>query len=84
MPASLTGRPAAPLISASRMAASRRSRRGIAADAAQTYDADGRPVCAGLIETHIHLDKSRIIDRCAPQDGRRVSPVSGRAAQAEE
>ena len=26
--------------------------------------------CGGLIETHIHLDKSRIIDRCAPEKGR--------------
>jgi cytosine/adenosine deaminase-related metal-dependent hydrolase len=34
----------------------------------ETYDAQGRLVCPGLIETHIHLDKSRIIDRCAPQD----------------
>ena len=33
------------------------------AGAAETYDAAGRLACAGLIETHIHLDKSRIIDR---------------------
>jgi cytosine deaminase len=33
------------------------------------YDAGGRLACPGLIETHIHLDKSRIIDRCAPQGG---------------
>ena len=31
--------------------------------AAETYDAAGRLACAGLIETHIHLDKSRIIVR---------------------
>ena len=58
--------------------------------AAESYDAGGRLVCAGLIETHIHLDKSRIIDRCAPPPrnqvgghqagggqagGRRVNPV---------
>ena len=41
-----------------------------------TYDAAGRLVCAGLIESHIHLDKSRIIDRCAPPTGRRVNPVT--------
>jgi cytosine/creatinine deaminase len=41
------------------------------------YDAGGRLVCAGLIETHIHLDKSRIIDRCAPQERRSLSPVKG-------
>jgi cytosine/creatinine deaminase len=29
----------------------------------ESYDAGGRLACAGLIETHIHLDKSRIIDR---------------------
>ena len=40
--------------------------RGLSAEA-QTYDAEGRLACPGLIETHIHLDKSRIIDRCAPQ-----------------
>jgi cytosine deaminase len=48
----------------------------IAADS-QVYDAAGRLACPGLIETHIHLDKSRIIDRCAPQDRRTLSPVFG-------
>src|ERR1700694_127115 len=47
----------------------------IAADAAE-YDAQGRLACPGLIETHIHLDKSRIIDRCAPQERSRLSPVT--------
>lgn len=42
----------------------------------QEYDAGGRLACAGLIETHIHLDKSRIIERCAPPEGRRVNPVT--------
>src|SRR5438270_5536926 len=42
----------------------------------ERYDAAGRLVCAGLIETHIHLDKSRIIGRCPPPDGRRVNPVT--------
>jgi cytosine/creatinine deaminase len=42
----------------------------------ESYDAGGRLVCAGLIESHIHLDKSRIIDRCAPPSGRRVNPVT--------
>jgi cytosine deaminase len=49
--------------------------RDLAADGV-SYDADGRLVCAGLIESHIHLDKSRIIDRCAPPSGRRVNPVT--------
>jgi cytosine deaminase len=39
------------------------------------HDAAGGIVCAGLIETHIHLDKSRIIDRCPPEATREVSPV---------
>ena len=41
-----------------------------------TYDAGGRLACAGLIETHIHLDKSRIIDRCPLPEGRRINPVT--------
>jgi cytosine/creatinine deaminase len=43
---------------------------------AEIYDAGGRLACAGLIETHIHLDKSRIIDRCPLPEGRRVNPVT--------
>src|SRR5580765_7195312 len=42
----------------------------------ESYDAGGRLACAGLIETHIHLDKSRIIDRCPLPEGRRVNPVT--------
>ena len=44
---------------------------------AAVHDAGGRLACPGLIESHIHLDKSRIIDRCAPQDHRTLSPVVG-------
>ena len=51
----------------------------IAADAS-SYDAAGCLVCAGLVETHIHLDKSRIIDRCAPEDGRNANAVARVAA----
>jgi cytosine/creatinine deaminase len=47
------------------------------ATTAKLYDARGRLACAGLIETHIHLDKSRIIDRCLPQDRAELSPVKG-------
>src|SRR5262245_56276672 len=50
--------------------------RGISADA-EVYDAGGYLACPGLIETHIHLDKSRIIDRCAPQERSQLSPVKG-------
>ena len=48
--------------------------RGLAG-AAETYDAGGRLACAGLVETHIHLDKSRIIDRCPPEAAREISPM---------
>jgi len=50
--------------------------RALAAEA-PAYDAGGRLACPGLIETHIHLDKSRIIDRCAPQQRATLSPVFG-------
>jgi cytosine deaminase len=52
---------------------------GLAA-AGETYDAGGRIACGGLIETHIHLDKSRIIHRCPPEIGREISPMRQVAA----
>jgi cytosine deaminase len=49
-----------------------------------SYDAQGCLCCGGLVETHIHLDKSRIVDRCtlepsrsAPDHMRRVQAVKG-------
>ena len=33
-------------------------------------DAGGNLVSPPLIETHIHLDKSRILDRCSPSPNR--------------
>jgi cytosine deaminase len=50
--------------------------RGLVAEA-EVYDAEGRLACPGLIESHIHLDKSRIIDRCAPQKRAELSPIKG-------
>ena len=50
--------------------------RGLKAEAKE-YDAKGMLACPGLIETHIHIDKSRIIDRCAPQEREHLSPVKG-------
>src|ERR1700722_992241 len=47
---------------------------------AEAFDADGCIVCPGLVETHIHLDKSCIIDRCAPEDGRQANAVPRVAA----
>ncbi len=35
-----------------------------------SYDAQGCLCCGGLCETHIHLDKSRIVDRCTPEVSR--------------
>ena len=45
------------------------------------YDADGRLCCPGLVESHIHLDKSRIIDRCTPEPSR-ADPDHMRRVQA--
>lgn len=41
---------------------------GIAADA-PAENIGGRLVVAGFVETHIHLDKSCILDRCKSQQG---------------
>jgi cytosine/creatinine deaminase len=53
--------------------------KNLSADAPQ-YDAEGHLACAGLVETHIHLDKTRIIDRCPPEDGRNANAVPRVAA----
>jgi cytosine/creatinine deaminase len=50
--------------------------RRLAADA-EVYDAEGRLACPGLIESHIHLDKSRIMERCAPQERAQLNPIKG-------
>ena len=47
---------------------------------APSYDAEGCLACAGLVETHIHLDKSRIIDRCTPEQGRQPRSMERVAA----
>ncbi len=47
---------------------------------APSHDAGGCLCCAGFIETHIHLDKSRIIDRCAPETRRMADAVKRVAA----
>jgi cytosine deaminase len=46
----------------------------------EEFDAAGSLVCGGLVETHIHLDKSNIIDRCAPEDGRQANSMQRVAA----
>ena len=37
--------------------------------AGQEFDLGGRLVSSGFIESHIHLDKSRILDRCKSEKG---------------
>jgi cytosine deaminase len=41
---------------------------GLAAEG-ETIDLGGRLVSPGFVETHIHLDKSRILDRCRSERG---------------
>ena len=48
---------------------------GLAAEA-ETLDLGGRLLSPGLIETHIHLDKSRIVDRCTPDTGRQSNRMA--------
>ena len=45
---------------------------GISGDG-ETVDAGGRLVTPGLVESHFHLDKSRILDRVAPPQDRRAT-----------
>ncbi|MCG8542895.1 MAG: amidohydrolase family protein, partial [Alphaproteobacteria bacterium] len=42
---------------------------GLAAEG-EIIDVNGGLVSPGLVETHIHLDKSRILDRCSPAPDR--------------
>src|ERR1700728_1918714 len=52
---------------------------GITADAPED-DVGGRLVCAGFIETHIHLDKSCILDRCLSRLGTLAEAIAEVAA----
>ncbi|MGA7761621.1 MAG: amidohydrolase family protein [Candidatus Binataceae bacterium] len=47
----------------------------------ETIDLGGRLVSAGFIETHLHLDKSCILDRCATERGNLAEAI-GEAAKA--
>lgn len=42
---------------------------------AQVFEAGGRLACAGLVETHIHLDKAKLLGRCPAEPGRAINPV---------
>jgi len=46
----------------------------------ETVDACGRLVSPGLVESHFHLDKARILDRCAPPKDRRAGDHMKRTA----
>ncbi|HEY7656811.1 MAG TPA: amidohydrolase family protein [Burkholderiales bacterium] len=48
--------------------------------ARDVVDAAGRFVSPGLVESHFHLDKSRIVDRCAPQKDRRATDHMARTS----
>jgi cytosine/creatinine deaminase len=50
------------------------------AAAGPALDVGGRLVSAGLVETHIHLDKTRIIDRCTVSAGTVQEAVAQTAA----
>ncbi|HEV7391504.1 MAG TPA: hypothetical protein VGO08_07660, partial [Burkholderiales bacterium] len=43
-------------------------------------DAGGRFVSSGLVESHFHLDKSRILDRVAPLQDRRATDYMKRTS----
>ena len=43
---------------------------GLSGDAREVLDVSGRLVSPGFVETHIHLDKTCVIDRCAPETSR--------------
>src|ERR1700726_3710201 len=47
----------------------------------KTIDLDGRLVSAGFVETHLHLDKSGILDRCTSERGDLAEAI-GEAAKA--
>jgi cytosine/creatinine deaminase len=52
---------------------------GLAADG-PTIDLAGRLVAPGLVETHIHLDKTCIMDRCTAEQGTVAEAVAQTAA----
>ena len=53
--------------------------RGLVCDA-PTVEAGGRLLTAGLVETHIHLDKTCILDRCQAAEGSVAEAVRETAA----
>jgi cytosine deaminase len=51
---------------------------------ATRVDAGGRFVSAGLVESHFHLDKSRILDRVAPLEDRRATDYMKRVSEVKD
>jgi cytosine deaminase len=54
----------------------------IAAEGREELDLAGRLLTPGLVESHIHLDKSRIIERCGPEAGRNAANAVRRVQEA--
>jgi cytosine deaminase len=54
----------------------------IAAAGREELDLGGRLLTPGLVESHIHLDKSRIIERCGPEAGRNAANAVRRVQEA--
>jgi cytosine/creatinine deaminase len=54
----------------------------IAAAAREELDLGGRLLTPGLVESHIHLDKSRIIERCARETSRNAANAVKRVQKA--
>ena len=50
----------------------------------ENVDVAGRFVSPGLVESHFHLDKSRILDRVAPLDDRRATDYMKRTSSAKD
>ena len=48
----------------------------------KSVDAGGRFVSPGLVESHFHLDKARILDRCAPPSDRKATDHMKRTSAA--
>jgi len=46
----------------------------------ENVDAGGRFVSPGLVESHFHLDKARIVDRCAPPKDRHATDHMARTS----
>jgi cytosine deaminase len=48
----------------------------LSCEAVEVVDGAGRLLAPGFVETHIHLDKSCVIDRCACETGRAPAPAA--------